>query len=346
MNFFDNFVVPPNAFTWNRDEPEQPRDLSSKVIAIIVTYNGEKYIKRCLQSVCDNIKAQDILVIDNCSTDNTVKIVEEEFAGVTLVALNHNHGFGQANNIAFRMALDREADFVFLLNQDVYLQKNTIAALLRVAAENPHYAVLSPMHLNGNGTALDHHFSKYVAYNLISDLYLHTTAPVYNCRFVNAAAWLVSAKCLQQVGGFDPLFFQYGEDDDYLNRVRYNKWCIGVCPGTSVYHDRGMHHALETYTGYKKEHLHALKNLKNINEPFHKLAIYIYAGYCCDIIVNIFSLNFKTVFMTLRLSAGLLFQLRKVVRNRKKCKVPGAFLNGQQAYVVSLPVHDTASSPL
>jgi GT2 family glycosyltransferase len=61
---------------------------------------------------------------------------------------------------------------------------------------------------------------------------------VYEVPFVNAAGWLLSKKCLETVGGFDPVFFHYGEDDNYCQRVLFHGLKIGVTPQTFLKHDR------------------------------------------------------------------------------------------------------------
>ncbi|MEN8226430.1 MAG: glycosyltransferase family 2 protein, partial [Bacteroidota bacterium] len=104
------------------------------------------------------------------------------------------------------------------------------------------YGILSPLHLNGNGDKLDGGFANYAGPEytdgLLSDLSLSKVSDVYESRFVNAAAWLVSKKCLETVGGFDPIFFHYGEDYNYCQRVHYHDLKVGIVPAVKIYHDR------------------------------------------------------------------------------------------------------------
>lgn len=102
-------------------------------------------------------------------------------------------GFGKGNNIGIRKAYDAGADFVFLLNQDAWIESDTIEKLIEVANQNTEYAIISPMHLNGNGSSLDHNFSYYIATELsktlFSDMFLNTYEnKIYSQKFVNAAA--------------------------------------------------------------------------------------------------------------------------------------------------------------
>src|SRR5690606_23565222 len=111
-----------------------------KTIVIIVTYNGMPWIQKCLASCKDH----QIVVVDNNSTDGTVAFINENFAKVQLMPQKENLGFGQANNIGIAYALEQGAVYVFLLNQDAYLQADCIEKLIQVHSHNKYYGILSP----------------------------------------------------------------------------------------------------------------------------------------------------------------------------------------------------------
>ena len=139
-------------------------------------------------------------------------------------------------------ALNNNCDYVFLLNQDAYLEKDVIDRMLAVHKKNTDYGVLSPIHLNGEGNKLDKNFSNYINYNGNPYLYLDAlkgeTKEIYEVPFVNAAAWLIPAATLKIIGGFDPLFFHYGEDNNYCQRALFHLLKIGVVSNSYVNHDR------------------------------------------------------------------------------------------------------------
>ena len=205
---------------------------------IIVTYNSLKWINKCL-GTCEG---SETIVIDNSSTDNTVNYIRENYPEVTLIKNKANIGFGQANNIGINKALSEGAEYVFLLNQDAYLEKNCVEKLIEVHKANPNYGILSPIHLNGKGDDLDNNFSGYLdkiydskwKFNLLSGNF----KDVYSLPFVNAAGWLIPKSTIEKVGLFDPMFFHYGEDENYCQRVRYHRLKIGVIPRARLFHDR------------------------------------------------------------------------------------------------------------
>tara|TARA_R100000306_G_scaffold22778_1_gene26168 strand:- start:6751 stop:7680 length:930 start_codon:yes stop_codon:yes gene_type:complete len=247
------------------------------VFIIIVTYNAMLWIEKCL----DNCKEYQVIIVDNCSTDGTVAYIKENFPEVRLMLQKKNLGFGQANNIGIRYALDQGADYVFLLNQDAYLQEGCIEKLVAVHKENPSYGVISPVHLNGQGDQLDEKFLLYlhrdeVTNALLLDAFQNNTSSVYPIEFVNAAGWLLSKQALQTVGGFDPIFFHYGEDDNYCQRVHYHGFKIGVVPSAFLFHDRESRPSKKPIYGSDEYFILLERNFKirfgNINlENLHAL---------------------------------------------------------------------------
>lgn len=209
-----------------------------KVFIIIVTYNGMKWIEQCLKS-CSDYK---VIVIDNASNDGTVDFIKKNHTQVHLFSQKTNLGFGQANNLGMSYALSQGAEFVFLLNQDAFLEQNTIENLIKVYKDNSNFALLSPIHLNGNGTKLDKGFSSYMAYEKNNYFYYDAIkknlSKIYEVPYVNAAAWLLPKKTLLKIGGFDSIFFHYGEDDNYCQRLQYHGLKIGVVTNAFVKHDR------------------------------------------------------------------------------------------------------------
>lgn len=210
-----------------------------KIHIVIVTYNAMPWIQKCLESTL----SYPVIVVDNSSVDDTVDFIRNHFPSVTLLPQKTNLGFGKANNLGIKKALELNAKSVFLLNQDAYLIDNCLDRLLQIQRSEPNYGILSPIHINGKQTKLDSAFSKYVKDTQNSDFFSdfvlrNAIQTAYDVPFVNAAGWLLSEKCINTVGGFDPLFFHYAEDDNYCHRVLYHGLKIGVVPDAFLIHDR------------------------------------------------------------------------------------------------------------
>lgn len=216
-----------------------------KCTAIVVTYNGIKWYDKCLGNLLQSDFPVDVIVVDNKSTDDTVKYISKNFPRITIVENNVNYGFAIANNIGLKMAYDNNSDFFFLLNQDAWIEKDTIEKLINFSMNNPEYGIISPIHLTGDKRHFDRQFVKYFhdcseTLYAYENLYLKKPEPVcYNSRFVNAASWLITKNCIETVGGFDTIMFRHrGEDANYCHRVLYHNLKIAIVTSTTICHDR------------------------------------------------------------------------------------------------------------
>lgn len=243
-----------------------------KVFVIIITYNGMEWYKRCFSSLRASTIPVSIIVVDNASSDGSAEYIRSEFPEILLIESKDNLGFGKGNNLALKYALDNGGDYVFLLNQDTWLvDSNVIEELIRIHKENPQFGILSPMHLRSDEKELWmlwENGNNDCSSRLVSDLYCNTMRDVYETNYVNAAAWLLPRKTIECVGGFDPLFQHYEEDDDYLNRTSFHGFKIGICPSVRIVHDhqKELKNPFNGFSRYHREQ-QLLVDLLNVNRP-------------------------------------------------------------------------------
>ena len=208
----------------------------AKVLVIIVSWSAKKWIRKCLNSVEGSSLPADVLLIDNGSTDGTLTLVRKEFPAVRILEMEDNLGFGAANNRGLRIALDEGYPFAYLLNQDAWLEADTLERL--VAAHKPEWGILSPMQLDARGRRdkrFDKKCGKYIDPALSG---YHSDSLVVEVPFVMAAHWLLSRRAIETVGGFSPAFRQYGEDDNWIDRLHWHSLRCGVVPAARAVHDR------------------------------------------------------------------------------------------------------------
>jgi GT2 family glycosyltransferase len=246
-------------------------ETNMKIFSIIVTYNGMQWYDRCFSSLQKSIIPVLMIVVDNASSDGTTAYIRQNYPEIILMESKENLGFAKANNLGLKYAMDNGADYVFLLNQDAWLnQPETISALVSLSVKNPEYAILSPLQLYGSGSKIENevlmHFSRNAKTNddFISDLYFDRLKDVYNVPYACAVCWLMPIETVKNIGGFDPIFYHYGEDDNYIQRIKYFGYQVGICPKVSVCHD------IETReTAYRDDNLdwkkYLLINIGDIN---------------------------------------------------------------------------------
>ena len=206
-----------------------------KVLVIIVTYNGLEWAEKCFSSLRESDFPVDVFVVDNGSSDGTPEYVREHFPEVMLHCTGENYGFGKANNIGLEYALSEGYDYVYLLNQDAWVQPDTISCLVEAMEADPSYGILSPLQMTASMTAPDPRFAVKC---LDRPVGTYLKGRIYDVSFVMAAHWLISRRCVETVGGFSPAFRHYGEDDNYINRAVYHGFKVGFAGGVHAVHDR------------------------------------------------------------------------------------------------------------
>lgn len=178
-----------------------------------------------------------VMVIDNGSGDATCEIIRDNYPGVELIETHENLGFGRANNIGIQLAVERGFDYLFLLNQDAWIEPDTLGKLVEAAEKNSAYGILSPVHLNGKGDATDFGFSEYTGLKNREEA-AQLTEEVTPYPFINAAMWLIPVRVIKETGPFAPLFPHYGEDRNLVLRLQKRGYRVGLVKSAFGYHDR------------------------------------------------------------------------------------------------------------
>jgi GT2 family glycosyltransferase len=305
-----------------------------KVYAIIVTYNGSEWINKCLGSLRESSYPVGCVVIDNNSTDNTVEIILQDFPEVHLIRSKTNLGFGKANNIGIKKALEDGVDYFLLLNQDAWIAPNTVACLLDGITSTPEWGVISPLHYDGSGIDLDFGFNQYLAKQFsqkeIEDFKNQEDDRVRQCDFINAAAWLVSRQCVEIVGGFGYVFYHYGEDRDYVQRMKWLGFKIGFVTTTKIYHDR-KYRTKDNSFDYRRKlkyyFVGCLARCTDLNYAFvHTLISSLVWVFKELAVLFVKERNYKAPFLFLSVMTKLLLSILQILKYR-------AFLRKKLKYV-------------
>jgi len=296
-----------------------------KVLTLIVSFNGARWLHKCLTALMQQDGEVSVMVIDNHSTDQSQQILSEFAGKIRLIHLPENIGFGQACNIGLRAALAENFDYAFLLNQDATVEANTISTLVNIATRYQ-VDVLSPLHYNGQGTALDPLFSSCLDARatpaILQDLARGEVSEVYPTRFVNAAAWLVSRHALQTVGGFDPMFFHYGEDNDYLYRAAFHGLLVAVTPLAKIFHDRPTPPSFLRLPPSRMANAE-LVQLKNPNRSFPHALLISAARTGYRALREAANLRLRNSIHAIRIFLRVTVRSRAILQNRKLIRTPG-----------------------
>lgn len=253
----------------------------SAIYTVIVTYNPMKWVERCLGSLLKSKTPTHVIVIDNGSTDNGVSYIRKNYPQVIIIENEKNLGFAKANNIGMRYAIEHGADYIFLLNQDAWVEEDTIGCLVESCNRCKDVGIVSPIHLTGNYSTLDYRFDQYMqSTSYYSDKRSNSVKREYEVEMVNAAAWMIPADVVRALGGFDTLLYRhYDEDDNFVQRVHYHKKKVYVNTSCTICHDREQRTKKDFEDLYNKWNkdiyfMKEVRKLSDINNEFNLFDAY------------------------------------------------------------------------
>lgn len=224
---------------------------------IIVNYNVKEFVLNLLGSItkASSNLSTEIFVVDNASDDGSVEAIKEKYPAVNLIANQKNLGFGAANNQALVQA---KGKYFLLINPDTIVREDTFYKMINFFVANPKCGIAGCKVLNPDGSlqlacrrgfpgpwtsftkvmGLSTLFPKsklFARYNLT---YLDENN-TYEVDAVSGAFMMMRLEVYQNVGGFDPQFFMYGEDLDLCYRTQNAGYKVFYVHETEIIHYKG-----------------------------------------------------------------------------------------------------------
>ena len=226
------------------------------VSAIVVSYNVRDQLIETLGAYYSSCGQQaEVVVVDNASFDGSADAVAAAFPQAALIRLDHNVGFGSANNAGLEKC---HGELILTLNPDVLVKEGCVAALAAVLDDNPQAGAAGPRLERPDGKldlaarrGFPSPLSAFYRLSGLSRLFPRSRRfNRYNLGDVSsesaheidagtAACLMVRRKAIDQVGFFDPQFFMYGEDLDLCYRLREGGWRIYYVPDAAAVHLKG-----------------------------------------------------------------------------------------------------------
>lgn len=218
--------------------PERRDNSMPSVLILVLNWNNGKDTLNCLDSLRGlEYGNRQCVVLDNGSTDDSVIRIRAAYPGIEMVELGENTGFARANNAGIRLALDRNVDYVWLLNNDTRVAPEALDALVQAAeADATIGAVGSALYHMHRSNVLQAWGGGCVNFWSGRAIHFRSQAPEARIEYLTAASMLVRRAAIESVGLFDEAFFLYWEDVDYCFRLRKAGWRLAVAGGSVVLH--------------------------------------------------------------------------------------------------------------
>jgi GT2 family glycosyltransferase len=241
---------------------------------VVVTYNALPWIEKSIESVQD----EEVVVVDNGSTDGTVDVVRELFPQVRLIE-RENLGLASGWNAGLAVVTGR---YFMLLNADAWLTDGSLARLVEFADAHPEAAVVGPKLLNTDGTlqrsvrgfptlwrlATEYFFLRKLApgSQLLNAFYAggFEHDEMREVEVVMGACMLVRREAVDQVGPLDESFFLFSEETDWCYRFEQAGWKVLFFPGAECVHVGGASHGGRMFRENVRGHLRFLAKHRGV----------------------------------------------------------------------------------
>ena len=221
------------------------------VSIIIPNFNGRIYLEKCLRSfeIADIFSADnEVIVVDNRSSDDSVSFLRSSFPQVHIVELKKNMGFGKAINIGVEHA---DGKYIVLLNNDTVVEKGWLPTLVKSAESDHMIGAVCSKTFWGDTSKIQN-----AGLVLFRQGYGRDRGAVVNTKkkqqdyeedtayfsltkdllAFSGVSVLIQKQVFQKLGGFDPMFFMYYEDADLSIRMKKAGYRIVYEPASVLRH--------------------------------------------------------------------------------------------------------------
>ena len=242
---------------------------------IILNWNGCDMMRKFLPSVISNTPEAEIVVADNGSTDDSLKLLSEEFPTVKVLAFSENYGFAEGYNRAIEAV---QNEYVVLLNSDVEVTENWLAPMLGYMSAHPEVAACQPKLLSyfdrqkfeyagAAGGYLDKYGYPFCRGRIFGTLESDTGQydDIADIHWATGACLLVRRDIYIDCRGLDSRFFAHNEEIDLCWRMRLYGYRVVCLPDSVVYHLGGgtlpQGNPRKTFLNFRNNLLMLYKNL-------------------------------------------------------------------------------------
>lgn len=246
----------------------------SKVYIITINVNGAKYTIECVRSILkNNYKNYHLIIIENSSTNVDLSIIRRFLDSVsitfdiidrsevqynknkdnsTLVTIIRNKnisGFSENNNIGIKYAkIKNDFDFIWLLNNDTAILRNTLSEMIKYYFENKNMIIGSvllyydrPSIIQAVGGGYNYSYlggiKTYMKGKNRNEIYAIDQKKINSkINMISGASLLIHKNILGKIGCMDERYFLYGEDLDLSSKAKLNGFRLGVATKSNVLH--------------------------------------------------------------------------------------------------------------
>tara|TARA_B100002051_G_scaffold276830_1_gene329829 strand:- start:14787 stop:15794 length:1008 start_codon:yes stop_codon:yes gene_type:complete len=304
--------------------------LQITVSIIIPHLKGKTNLSECIQSI-DKKKNYEIIIVDNSSSDNSINYVKNKFPEVNIIKSKYNRGYAGGCNLGAKYA---KGEYLFFLNDDTILTKNTTEILLSILKENKQVASVQPKILNyfnknyfdyagASGGYIDYLGYPFARGRIFNEIEEDNNQ--YNDKkkifWASGTAFMTKKLIFNKINKFDEKLFAHMEEVDYHWKSILYGYDVYVEPKATIYHKGAQ---TLKYGSFKKTYLNHRNSMillltNNLSLTKLNFAKRLFLELVA-IFYYIFKFDFKSGFAVLSANFWLLFNVQYILKRKSNIK--------------------------
>jgi GT2 family glycosyltransferase len=221
-----------------------PSRISPLVIVVVVTWNGKNDTLECLESLRAVLYSNfRILLVDNASSDGTVEAVRERFPDVQILRTDRNLRYAGGSNVGIRAAMEQNAKYILLLNNDTLVHPHLLTELVTAAEGDSRVGMVGGMiyyfderdRIWFAGGKIDW-WKGWIAHVGIRQRDSGQFSSQHPTEYITGCCLLVKREVVERIGLLDESYFMYGEDTDWCMRAQRAGYRLLIQPRAKLWH--------------------------------------------------------------------------------------------------------------
>jgi GT2 family glycosyltransferase len=212
-----------------------------RVCCILLNWNGWQDTIECLDALKEcTYQHMEIVVVDNGSTNGSVSKIKAAYPSIAVVESKENLGFAKGCNLGIRYGLARDADYLWLLNNDTKPSPDALSALIAKALTDRRIAAVASICYYYDDPSTVQAWAG-ARLNLWIGYGRNSVTPREDDWFhsLYGASMLIQRSAFEDVGLLDEGFFLYWEETEFCLRLRQKSWKLAAAPDSRVLHKLG-----------------------------------------------------------------------------------------------------------
>lgn len=235
---------------------------------VILNYNSIEFLRECLSSIEKsslNGIFIETLIVDNASTDDSVKVIRGEYPNLKLISSEKNLGFAAGNNLA----VDKiKGSYVLFLNPDTILEQDTLYKVYKYMEKykdvgaascrlelldgtldySTHRGFPTPTNAFFYFSGISKLFPKVKFFTGYTQGWKLDDPKPHEVDAISGAFFFVRREVAEEAGWWDEDYFWYGEDIEFSYRLKENGWKIIFLPKIRTLHYKGVTSGIKKHT--------------------------------------------------------------------------------------------------